>query len=55
MTTDVNGYTEAQLQIQAMVRDFARREIAPGAEERDRTSAFDYGLPAILQQASVLR
>ncbi len=44
MTTDVNGYTEAQLQIQAMVRDFARKEIAPGAEERDRTSAFDYGL-----------
>ena len=44
MTIDVNGYTEAQLQIQAMVRDFARNEIAPGAEERDRTSTFDYGL-----------
>src|SRR5512141_134998 len=44
MTTDVNGYSESQVQIQAMVRDFARREIAPGAEERDRASAFDYGL-----------
>ncbi|TAK56760.1 MAG: acyl-CoA dehydrogenase [Dehalococcoidia bacterium] len=44
MTTDVNGYTESQQQIQAMVREFARREIAPGAEERDRTSVFDYGL-----------
>ena len=44
MSIDINGYTEAQLQIQAMVRDFARKEIAPGAEERDRTSQFDYGL-----------
>lgn len=44
MTIDTNGYTEAQMQIQAMVREFARREIAPGAEERDRTGQFDYGL-----------
>ena len=44
MTIDTNGYTESQIQIQAMVRDFARKEIAPGAEERDRTGRCDYGL-----------
>lgn len=41
---DPNGYNEAQLQVQRTVRDFARKEIAPGAEERDRTSRFDYAL-----------
>lgn len=41
---DPNGYSEAQLQVQRMVREFARKEIAPGAEERDRTSSFDYAL-----------
>jgi butyryl-CoA dehydrogenase len=41
---DPNGYSEAQLQIQRTVRNFARKEIAPGAEERDRTSRFDYAL-----------
>ena len=41
---DPYGYTESQLQIQRTVREFARREIAPGAEERDRTSRFDYEL-----------
>jgi len=41
---DPNGYSEAQLQIQQTLRDFARKEIAPGAEERDRTSRFDYAL-----------
>ncbi len=37
-------YSETQSQVQRTVRDFARREIAPGAEERDRTSTFDYAL-----------
>ena len=41
---DAYGYTESQLQIQRTVREFARREIAPGAEERDRTLRFDYDL-----------
>jgi butyryl-CoA dehydrogenase len=41
---DPNGYSDEQLQIQQTVREFARKEIAPGAEERDRTSRFDYGL-----------
>ncbi len=44
MSIDTHDYTEAQLQIQRTVRDFSRKEIAPGAEERDRTSQFDYGL-----------
>ncbi|MDO8615459.1 MAG: acyl-CoA dehydrogenase family protein [Dehalococcoidia bacterium] len=42
--SDANGYTEAQLQIQRMVREFSRKEVAPGAEERDRESRFDYEL-----------
>ncbi len=42
--SDPNGYSEAQLQIQRTVREFSRREIAPGAEERDRESRFDYDL-----------
>ena len=37
-------YTEAQKQIRTMVREFAVNEVAPGAEERDRTGEFDYGL-----------
>ena len=32
--------TEEQKMIQAMVRDFAREEVMPGAAERDRTKAF---------------
>lgn len=41
---DPDGYSEAQLQIQRTVREFARREVAPGAAERDRESRFDYAL-----------
>ncbi len=41
---DPDGYSEAQQLIRQTVRDFARREVAPGAEERDRTSQFDYEL-----------
>ncbi len=41
---NANGYSDAQLQVQRTVREFSRREIAPGAEERDRTSRFDYAL-----------
>jgi short/branched chain acyl-CoA dehydrogenase len=37
-------YTEAQEAIRRTVREFARKEIAPGAEERDAESAFDYAL-----------
>ena len=38
------GYSEEQEAIRRMVRDFARKEVAPGAEERDATSGLDYGL-----------
>ena len=38
------GYSEEQEAIRRTVRDFARKEIAPGAEERDATSGFDYAL-----------
>ena len=41
---DDYGYTEAQTLIARTVRDFARKELAPGAAERDRTSQFDYAL-----------
>lgn len=41
---DPYGYTSAHLAIQRTVRDFARKEVAPGAAERDRESRFDYGL-----------
>ncbi len=37
-------YSEEQLAIQRVVREFARKEVAPGAENRDRTGAFDYAL-----------
>lgn len=38
------GYSDSQEAIRRTVRDFARKEIAPGAEERDAASRFDYGL-----------
>jgi butyryl-CoA dehydrogenase len=41
---DDYSYTEAQTLIARTVRDFARKEVAPGAAERDRTSQFDYAL-----------
>jgi butyryl-CoA dehydrogenase len=41
---DVHRYSESQVQIRRTVREFARKEIAPAAEERDRTARFDYDL-----------
>jgi alkylation response protein AidB-like acyl-CoA dehydrogenase len=38
------SYTEEQEAIRRTVGDFTRKEIAPGAAERDETSRFDYGL-----------
>ncbi len=38
------SYTEEQEATRKMVREFAERELAPGAEERDRTGRFDYAL-----------
>jgi len=35
---------ESQMQLQEMVADFCRREVAPGAEERDRLAEFPTGL-----------
>ncbi|MBW2291275.1 MAG: acyl-CoA dehydrogenase family protein [Deltaproteobacteria bacterium] len=37
-------YTEQQESIRQSVREFARKEIAPGAAERDATGQFDYEL-----------
>lgn len=37
-------YTEQQESIRRSVREFARKEIAPGAAERDATGQFDYDL-----------
>ena len=41
---DTHDYDEAQQLIARTVREFARNEVAHGAEERDATSQFDYGL-----------
>ncbi len=38
------SYTEPQEAIRRTVRDFTRKEIAPGAAERDEASRFDYDL-----------
>jgi len=38
------GYTEAQEAIRRTVREFATKEVKPGAAERDETGTFDYGL-----------
>lgn len=38
------SYTEEQEAIRRTVRDFTRREVAPGAAERDGTGRFDYTL-----------
>ncbi len=38
------GYTEAQEAIRRTVREFAAREVQPGAAERDETGTFDYDL-----------
>jgi alkylation response protein AidB-like acyl-CoA dehydrogenase len=43
--------SEEQLMIQSMVREFARREVAAGAAERDRTKAFP---AAVLRQMGEL-
>ena len=37
-------YTEVQESTRKMVRDFADRELAPGAAERDRDARFDPNL-----------
>ncbi len=37
-------YSESQEATRKLVRDFATREVAPGAAERDRTGQFDYTL-----------
>lgn len=56
------GYSEEQLLIATTVRDFARKEVAPGAAERDRTGVFDaalyrrlgdLGIPGMLYPAEV--
>ena len=38
------SYTEEQEAIRRTVRDFTRKEVAPGAAERDETGRFDYAL-----------
>ncbi len=40
----MSDYSEEQQAIRRTVREFARRELAPGAAERDATAQFDYAL-----------
>ncbi len=40
----MSDYTEEQESIRQTVREFARKEVAPGAAERDATGQFDYEL-----------
>ncbi len=47
-------YSEAQQQIRTMVREFAVNEVAPGAEERDRTGEFDHRLWKKLGELGVI-
>lgn len=47
-------YTEQQEMVRTTVRDFAQNEIAPGAEERDRTGRFDYDLYHRLGELDIL-
>lgn len=42
--------SEDHLQIRNLARDFARNEVLPGAQERDRTHAFPAGLVAQLAE-----
>ncbi|MCP4607057.1 MAG: acyl-CoA dehydrogenase family protein, partial [Proteobacteria bacterium] len=37
-------YTEQQEAIRKLTRDFCEKEVISGAQERDRTGEFDYGL-----------
>lgn len=47
-------YTESQQMIKTLVRDFAEKEVAPGAEERDRTGQFDYKLYKRLGELGII-
>jgi short-chain 2-methylacyl-CoA dehydrogenase len=47
-------YTEEQEAIRRTVREFARKEVAPGAAERDATGKFDYDLLRGLGQLGVI-
>lgn len=38
------NYTDQQRDFQNMVREFAKREIAPEVAERERAGKFDYGI-----------
>jgi short/branched chain acyl-CoA dehydrogenase len=44
----VTRYKDHQEAIRKMVREFAEKEVAPGAAERDRTGEFDYALYRML-------
>ena len=40
----MSDYSEEQQAIRRVVREFARKEVAPGAAERDASGRFDYTL-----------
>src|SRR3990170_1545558 len=40
----MSDYTDEQQAIRRTAREFARREIAPGAAQRDASAEFDYDL-----------
>lgn len=50
----ISTYTESQQAFRAMVRDFAEKEVAPGAEERDRSGQFDNKLYKRLGELGVI-
>jgi len=47
-------YTDEQKAIQKMMADFSNKELAPGAEERDRTGKFPYDLYKKIGKVGVL-
>ncbi len=49
----MSDYSDEQQAIRRTVREFAGKEIAPGAAERDATGQFDYALYGRLGQLGV--
>lgn len=47
-------FTEKQLMIQQLARDFAQKELAPGAQERDMTEEYDFSLLKKLGDAGLI-
>ena len=46
--------TKEQEMIRKLIRDFAEAEVAPGADERDRTGEFPYGIFSKLAELGIM-